>query len=78
MRKYNLELYNVFAISAYSLLRVYRLWFKENLKVFIKVMEMKGIEKSKVNRIQDDTIVLSVLKKKNYKLYMKEISKLKF
>lgn len=46
--------------------------------MFIKVMEMKGIEKSKVNRIQDDTIVLSVLKKKNYKLYMKEISKLKF
>ena len=42
----------------------------------VKVIEMKGI-KSKVNVVKDD-IILSVCKKKSYKLYMKEISKLKF
>ena len=43
----------------------------------IKVVEQKGIQ-SKVNKLSDGSIVLSVCKKKNYKLYMKEISKLKF
>ena len=43
----------------------------------IKVIEQK-IDKSKINKLSNDDIVLSISKKKNYKLYMKEISKLKF
>ena len=46
--------------------------------MFIKVLEIKGIEKGKVNKIKDDTIVLSVPKQKTYKRYLKEISKLNF
>lgn len=46
--------------------------------MFIKVMEIKNIKESKVNRIKDDTIILSVPKQKTYKRYLKEISKLKF
>ena len=43
----------------------------------IKVIEQK-IKESKVNKLSDGDIILSISKKKNYKLYMKEISKLKF
>ena len=43
----------------------------------IKVIEQKNIQ-SKVSKLSDGDIVLSICKKKNYKLYLKEISKLKF
>lgn len=46
--------------------------------MFIKVLEIKGIQKGKVNKIKDDTTVLSIPKKKTYKQYIKEISKLNF
>ena len=43
----------------------------------IKVIEQK-IEKSKVNKLSDGDIILSIKKQKKYKNYIKEISKLKF
>lgn len=46
--------------------------------MLIKVLEIKGIQKGKVNEIKDDTIVLSIPKQKTYKRYLKQISKLKF
>lgn len=51
--------------------------FEEDL-MYIKVLEIKGIEKGKVNLLTDGVTVLSVPKKKTYKQYLKEISKLKF
>ena len=51
---------------------------KVKQNVFIKITEIKGIKKSKVNAIKDDTIILSVPKKKNYMQYLKEVSKLNF
>lgn len=51
--------------------------FEEDKKV-IKVLEIKGIQKGKVNELKDGDIVLSIPKKKTYKQYLKEVSKLKF
>lgn len=46
--------------------------------MFIKVLEIKGISKGKVNKLKDDTTVISIPKKKTYRQYIKEISKLNF
>ncbi len=43
-----------------------------------KVLEIKGITKGKVNHLKDGLTVLSVPKKKTYRQYLKEVSKLNF
>lgn len=44
----------------------------------IKVLVIKGIKNGKVNRLTTGDIVLSIPKKRDYKQYLKEVSKLKF
>lgn len=43
-----------------------------------KITEIKGITKGKVNHLKDGLTVLSVPKKKTYRQYLKEVSKLNF
>lgn len=44
----------------------------------IKVLEVKGLDRGKVSALSDGEIFLSVPKKKTYKQYLKEVSKLNF
>lgn len=44
----------------------------------IKVSEVKGLDRGKVSAISDGETIISVPKKKTYKQYLKEVSKLNF
>lgn len=43
-----------------------------------KVLEVKGLDRGKVSSISDGETIISVPKKKTYKQYLKEVSKLNF